>query len=85
MKRIKILNKLSWKASLYNYSATGIGLLLYTICAYCLFQYLIHNAEKLGILFPVVMIFVLQLCIKGLFLIPRPVSTYETIQIDEED
>ena len=78
------LNKLSWKASLYNYSATGIGLLLYCVCMYCLFRYLTYNAGKLGILFPVVLIFALQLCIKALFLIPRPISTCEVIKIKSE-
>lgn len=74
------LNNLSWKLSLKNYSATGIGGVLYFCCLLITFNFWTNNQPNFGVLSPVVLIFLIQLMIKMLFLVPRPITTYEVIE-----
>jgi len=75
------LKNLSFKASLKNYSATLLGLFLWFVIVCSFFRFCCDNAETLGVLYPVVVIIIILLSIKLMKIIPRPISTYEVIEV----
>lgn len=79
------LNKLSWKLSLYNYSSTLIGLIIWGVCVISMLAYFQKIQEQMGALFPLVLVIGFMLITKLTFIIPRPITTYEEILQNQEE
>lgn len=77
------LNNLSFKYSLKNYLATAFGVLIYGILGLSIWSWIFINSEKIGTLIPVVFCFFLILMTKLTFIIPRPISTYEIVEVEK--
>lgn len=74
------LNRLSWSSSLMNYSGTLLGVIVYVCCVVLLFRWYDSHLVEMGIVAPIVLVFMIQLLISGLRFIPTPISTYEVVE-----
>jgi len=84
MERTIQINNLSWKASLKNYSSVLAGVAIYGVSFVGALIYFVENAKEWGTLAPLVLVSICMIFAKLTRIIPRPISTYEVLEVKEE-